>query len=321
MKQDYVTLNNGAKMPLVGLGTWQAKDEKELTAALKVALDCGYRLIDTAFMYMNEAIIGKVLHEYFSTGKLRREDVFITTKLPITGHAPEVVPQAVDAQLKALQIDYIDLYLIHTPLPFKKSSDSFVPVTVDDKLVPDVIDHLDTWKALEKLQKSGKLKAIGLSNFTAKAIQRIYDNAEVKPANLQVEAHIYWPQHELHELCKKLNISFTAYAPIGSPGRRAARPNGEWPEGDPLSEPVVAEIAQKHHKTPAQILLRQLMQRNIAVIPKSTNSDRIKQNFDVFNFKLTDDEMHKLDSVPTRTRLFIFDMGKHHPMYQEQYQD
>lgn len=112
------------------------------------------------------------------------------------------------------------------------------------------------------------MEAIGLSNFNAKAIQRIYDNAEVKPANLQVvleidgkffyflvqvEAHIYWPQHELHELCKKLNISFTAYAPIGSPGRRTARPDGEWPEGDPLSEPVVAEIAQKHHKTPAQV--------------------------------------------------------------------
>ncbi|EYC18913.1 hypothetical protein Y032_0026g1445 [Ancylostoma ceylanicum] len=131
----------------------------------------------------------------------------------------------------------------------------------------------------------------------------------------QVECHLYWPQTELYELCKKLNISFTAYGPLGSRGRKAFHPNMQWPEGDPLSDPVVKELAAKHNKTPAQILLRHLIQRGMAVIPKSVKPERVKENMAVFDFTLSQDEMDKLKSVKTRTRLFLFDVAIGHPFY------
>ncbi|ETN68746.1 oxidoreductase, aldo/keto reductase family protein [Necator americanus] len=181
--------------------------------------------------------------------------------------------------------------------------------------VPIVIDHLDTWHALEKLYDAGKLKALGLSNFNATQVKNVYDHARIKPANLQVECHLYWPQTELYELCKKLNISFTAYGPLGSRGRKEFNPNMKWPEADPLSDIIVKELAQKHGKTPAQILLRHLIQRGMAVIPKSVKPERVKENFDVFDFSLSDDEMTKLNSIDTRTRLFLFDFAIGHPFY------
>ncbi|KHJ81986.1 oxidoreductase, aldo/keto reductase family protein [Oesophagostomum dentatum] len=131
----------------------------------------------------------------------------------------------------------------------------------------------------------------------------------------QVECHIYWPQTELHELCKKLNISFTAYAPLGSPARKKWSPNSKWPEGNPLSDPVAKKLADKHHKTAAQILLRYLIQRGMIVIPKTVHPERAKENMDVFDFTLSDDEMEKLNTLKTRTRLFIWASAFAHPFY------
>ncbi|CAJ0582660.1 unnamed protein product, partial [Mesorhabditis spiculigera] len=309
---EYVTLTTGAKMPLLGYGTWQAKDETELSAGLRAALDYGYRLIDTAYLYGNEHIIGNVLKEYFDAGKLKREDIFVTTKLPFTAHHPTDVDEVVTHQLKALQLDYVDLYLMHSPCPFKKQIDSFAAQAVDGQMVAEDVPHIDTWREFERLFKEGKLRAIGLSNFNDDQVKDLYEKAEIKPHNLQVEAHIYWPQYELADLCKKLHISFTAYAPIGSPGRKAARPDGNWPEGDPLVEPVVQEIAKKHGKTPAQVLLRHLVQRGISAIPKSVRPDRIRENFDIFDFKLSSEEVHELEAIKTRVRLFVFDFGRGH---------
>ncbi|KHJ87526.1 oxidoreductase, aldo/keto reductase family protein [Oesophagostomum dentatum] len=229
---------------------------------------------DTAFVYENEAVIGKVLHEYFKSGKLKREDIFITSKLPLTAHAPEDVEKVFKMQLEALQVDYLDLYLVHCPTPFQRDKDSFAPGFVNDMQVPAKIDHVETWHAMEKLYDSGKVKAIGLSNFNAKQVQNVYDHARIKPANLQVECHLYWPQTELLQLCKKLNMSLTAYGPLGSRGRKVFNAKMIWPEGDPLTDPLVKELAEKHKKTPAQILLRHLIQRGIAVIPKSVKPDR-----------------------------------------------
>ncbi|EPB66544.1 oxidoreductase, aldo/keto reductase family protein [Ancylostoma ceylanicum] len=288
MGVETIKLSSGGCMPVLGLGTWLSTDEGELTAALRTALDSGYRLIDTAFVYQNEAVIGNVLQEYFKSGKLKREDIFITSKLPLTAHAPEDVEKCLNMQLKALQIDYLDLYLVHCPLPFQKENDSFAPAFVNDMQVPIKIDHVDTWHAMEKMYDAGKCK---------------------------VECHLYWPQTELYELCKKLNISFTAYGPLGSPGRKAFNPNMKWPEGNPLSDPEVKELAAKHNKTPAQILLRHLIQRGMAVIPKSVKPERVKENMAVFDFTLSQDEMNKLNSVKTRMRLFLFDFAIGHPFY------
>ncbi|VDN40470.1 unnamed protein product, partial [Gongylonema pulchrum] len=233
-------------------------DPKALTEAVRTALDVGYPLIDTAFVYGNEAVIGNVLHEYFSSGKLKREDIFITTKLPFLVHRPAEIEAVVEKQLKDLQIDYIDLYLIHVPCPCKPQpggtpATGYKSLIENGQLVPDPVDHVDTWKALEKLHKDGKLKAIGLSNFNQKQIQHIIDHATVKPHNLQVETHIYWPQKELFDFCKKNGITFTSYGPIGSPGRKTFRPEGNWPEGEPMKDPLVLELAKKYNKTPAQV--------------------------------------------------------------------
>ncbi|CCD72269.1 NADP-dependent oxidoreductase domain-containing protein [Caenorhabditis elegans] len=315
MTVDSIPLNTGAQLPLFGLGTWQVKDEAELTVALRAALDAGYRLIDTAHLYQNEHIIGKVLHEYISSGKLKREDIFVTSKLPFTAHAPEDVPKCVESQLKALQLEYIDLYLIHCPFPFKHQEGSFAPLMENGELAVTEIAHIDTWRALEKLYKEGKLKALGVSNFSCNQLQALYDAAEVKPANQQVECHIYWPQQELRALCKKLGVTVTAYAPLGSPGRKAARPDGVWPEGDPLLEPIVKQLAAKYHKTAAQILIRHLTQHGISTIPKSVSPDRIVENISTFDFKLSDEDMHTLNSIETRTRLFIADFAVKHPFF------
>jgi len=192
---------------------------------------------------------------------------------------------------------------------------TYQPLIENGQLVPDTIDHLETWRAMEAVFNKGLTKAIGLSNFNQQQIQRIYDNAQVKPHNLQLELHLYLPEYELHKFCRDHHITVTAYAPIGSPGRRAARPDGFWPEGDPMSDTVVQKIAQKHHKTPAQILLRQLVERNISVIPKSTNPDRVKQNFQIFDFSLDADDRKELESIKTRTRLFVADYAMDHPEY------
>uniref|UniRef100_A0A0R3PKI5 Aldo_ket_red domain-containing protein n=1 Tax=Angiostrongylus costaricensis TaxID=334426 RepID=A0A0R3PKI5_ANGCS len=174
-------------------------------------------------------------------------------------------------------------------------------------------------------------KALGFSNFNAEQVELLYRQARVKPANLQVECHLYWPQDELRNLCKKLNISFTAYAPLGSPGRKvilfyanadpssdlfwAAHPDGVWPEGDPMTEPIVKKIAAKHKITAAQVLLRHLTQHGISAIPKSISPDRVVENISIFNFKLSPEEMKELDDVKTRIRLFVFDFAFGHPFF------
>lgn len=317
-----VKLATGAKLPLLGLGTWQSTDPTQLKAALKAALDVGYRLIDTAQVYGNEAIIGEVLQEYFNTGKLKREDVFITTKLPFYVCKPEDVEKCFERQLRDLQVDYVDLYLFHCPCMTENVIDEktgkFTAKTRDGSFATVIfseLDHLITWKAMEKLFKEGKAKALGLSNFNEEQIKRIIDNAEVKPHNVQVECHIYWPQHELFDFCKKHNITFTAYSPIGSPGRKECDPGYKWPEGEPLKDSLVVELANKYNKTPAQILIRHLVQRGISTIPKSTKPERVRENCNIFDFKLTDEEMHKLNNLPTRIRLCPFQWFFNHPFF------
>uniref|UniRef100_A0AC34RH19 NADP-dependent oxidoreductase domain-containing protein n=1 Tax=Panagrolaimus sp. JU765 TaxID=591449 RepID=A0AC34RH19_9BILA len=165
-----VKMTNGLELPLFGYGTWQAQDEQQLKTALKVALESGYRLIDTAYAYGNEQIIGEVLQEFYKSGKLKREDVFITTKLPPFNHHPENVPKSVDEQLKKLQTDYIDLFLIHTPCPNKGTPTNLFQLDSNGQVIEDPVDHIDTWKSLEKLYKLGILKSIGLSNFNEQQI-------------------------------------------------------------------------------------------------------------------------------------------------------
>jgi len=293
-------------MPLLGFGTWQSKPG-EVEAAVRSALDIGYRLIDTAGAYGNEAEIGTVLHEYISKGKLKREDVFITTKLWCTHNRPEEVEGMLRESLAKLQLDYVDLYLAHMPVAFNH----------DMSAQHNDITVLDTWKGLEGVFEKGLAKAIGVSNFNEEQIQRIYDNAKVKPHNSQVETYLYFPQFEHQKLCDKLHITMSAYAPLGSPGRvdfkLASGAKLEWaPAPNPLQDPIVLRLAEKYHKTPAQILIRWLLERKLSPLPKSTTPARIKENFEVEDFKLTADEVAELNSVKHRQRLFLQDFMEGH---------
>ncbi|KAI1720524.1 aldo/keto reductase family domain-containing protein [Ditylenchus destructor] len=306
-----IALSNGVKLPLFGLGTWLANDASQLKVALRAALDAGYRYIDTAALYKNEDVIGEVLQEYYNAGKFKREDVFITTKLPFYGHSH--VDQFLKKSLENLKTDYIDLYLVHTPLPTKVKADLSQPeADAEGKFVPELVPLIDTWRAVEKQYKSGTVKAIGVSNFNEKQLQELYNQAEIKPQNLQVECHILFPQNELVALCKKLNISVTSYGTLGSPGSIAIRAG---PDGNLFSHPLVVELAKKHNKTPAQILLRQMVQRGISTIPKSTNPGRVKENIDVFDFKISDEYMKRFDEIKERLRLYPFGFARHHPWY------
>ncbi|CEF66810.1 Alcohol dehydrogenase [NADP(+)] [Strongyloides ratti] len=297
-----IKLSNGINMPLFGLGTWQAQSG-EIKKALKIALDNGYRLIDTAKIYGNEKEIGEVLKEYFSLGKLVRDDVFVTTKLWCTHNKPTFIESELKNSLKRLQLNYVDLYLVHFPTCFNNSGTKFdTSVTIED-----------TWRGMEKVYEKGLTKAIGVSNFSNEQIERIMKIAKIPIHNSQVEVYLYWPQYEHHECCKKYNISLTAYAPIGSPGRVNYSAINWGKTIDVLEDEIVAKMGKKYKKTPAQILLRHLIQREISVIPKSSNEQRIIENSQIFDFELSNDDMTTLNNISTRQRLFKQEFMIGHP--------
>nr|XP_022910891.1 1,5-anhydro-D-fructose reductase [Onthophagus taurus] len=298
-----VLLSTGNNMPILGFGTWQAKDD-ELESALDAALEAGYRHIDTAYVYENEKVIGRVLKKWLSSKKIKREDLFIVTKVPPSGNYPDGVRKYIKKSLENLQLDYLDLYLVHVPFQFRDVEGDLHPMTSDGRIdaVMDT-DHIAIWKAMEEQFKNGLTRSIGISNFNVKQIQRILDNSEIKPSNLQIELHAYMQQNELVDFCKKNNIVVTAYSPLGAPGLgKFLAQFGQTIEiPDILGNPTVTDLAKKHNKTNAQILLRYTIQKGIVVIPKSTNPKRIKENFDVFDFQLDDGDMKKMKALDKGT--------------------
>lgn len=306
-----ITLNNGIKFPMFGLGTWQSPKE-EVKTAVREALDAGYRHIDTAYMYGNEDAVGEVIEEFIKSKKLKREEVFITTKLPGIHTRSSDVALSLDISLKNLKLTYIDLYLIHGPIPLKNTGPLNIYPMENGKLLVDDFDLEGTWKAMEAMVDQGKAKSIGISNFNRKQIERICRVARILPVTNQVECHAYFPQTELAEFCKEKNIVLTAYSPLGSPGRPAELGN----EGDILlDDPVVNEVAKKYKKSPAQILLRWLLQRNIIVIPKSVTPSRIRDNIKVFDFSISKEDMTKLGKLKHRIRYIEGKMYSSHPEY------
>ncbi|CAH0555755.1 unnamed protein product [Brassicogethes aeneus] len=295
----YIDIQEGNKMPIVGLGTWQCTNEEELVNALDVALEIGYRHIDTAYAYGNEQIIGKVLKKWFDSGKLKREDLFITTKLPLFAIKADKVEEMIKASLKSLDVDYVDLYLIHFPV-YMKLNDGEIFSRSEKTYETEVTDHLAVWKKMEEQVRAGRTKAIGVSNFNIRQIDRILKNSEIKPANLQVELHVQLQQRELVKFCQDNGVSVTAYSPLGSPGyNKFLESFGKpvKPIPDLINDLSIKKIAKKHEKTNAQVLLRYTMQRNVAVIPKSINPNRLKENFDVFDFSLDEDDVKIINDM------------------------
>ncbi|XP_076651102.1 aldo-keto reductase 1B-like [Halictus rubicundus] len=301
-----LTFSNGLKMPVFGLGTYQSR-AGDVERAVMEAINLGYRHIDTAYYYQNEGEIGKAIQAKIQDGTVKREDLFITTKLWNNFHKQESVVPTCKKSLENLGLSYVDLYLIHWPFAFR-DGDDLMPQNADGTLIMSDTDYLETWKGMEECLSLGLAKSIGVSNFNIEQLARLLDAAKVKPVNNQVEANVNVNQKPLIEFCTKNNVTMTAYSPLGQPGNRSGISNN-------LDHPKIVELSQKYKKTTAQIALRYVMQQGVAIIPKTVTPSRLKENMDIFDFSLTDEEMTAISTIGNGQRVARFAAAKDHKYY------
>jgi alcohol dehydrogenase (NADP+) len=282
------TTDNPIHMPALGFGTL-IPDAALTISATRDALEAGFRHFDCAERYRNESEVGEALQAGLAAEGLTRKDIFVTTKLWNTNHRPERVEPAFKESLKRLRINYLDLYLIHTPFAFQPGDEQDPRDENGNVIYDSGVTLLDTWRAMEKLVDSGKCRAIGLADVTLDKLLPIYEAARIKPAVVQVEAHPYLPETELLEFCKEKGIVLLAFAPLG----HGIRPG-------PLEDPVVLAIAERIGKTPAQVLLAWAVQRGTAILTTAKTAARARENFDVF--PLPEDSFDEINNIQTRQR-------------------
>ena len=263
----YVTLNNGVKMPILGFGVFQIDDMKECEEAVYNALKAGYRLIDTAASYRNEEAVGRAIKR----SGIPREEIFVTTKLWVSDANYEKAKLAFETSLKKLDLEYIDLYLIHQPFN----------------------DVYGAWRAMTELYKEGKIKAIGVSNFYPDRLVDFILNNEIVPAVNQVETHPLNQQVKANEIMKEYGVQIESWGPF------AEGKNGIF------TNEILSEIGKKYNKSVAQVILRWLIQRDVVVIPKSVRKERIEENFNVFDFELNSEDMEKISELDKKESLFL----------------
>lgn len=275
-------------MPALGFGTL-IPDSALTISATRDALEAGFRHFDCAERYRNEKEVGEALQEGLAAGGIAREEIYVTTKLWNTNHRPELVKPAFEASLERLRIDYLDLYLIHTPFAFQPGDEQDPRDENGNVIYDSSVTLLDTWKAMEDLVDSGRCGAIGLSDISLNELLPIYEAARIKPAVVQVESHPYLPETELLEFCKEKGIVFLAFAPLG----HGIKPG-------PLEDPAVLAIAARVGKTPAQVLLAWAVQRGTALLTTPKTKARAQENFDISS--LPEDAFDEINRIQTRQR-------------------
>ncbi|TYA74446.1 aldo/keto reductase [Seonamhaeicola marinus] len=294
---------NTNEMPAFGLGTWKSA-EGEVYNAVKTAIKAGYRHIDCAAAYGNESEVGKALKEVINEGIVTREELWITSKVWCNMHAKADVIEALNKTLSDLQLEYLDLYLIHWPIAQKKE----VPFVskVEDFIALDELPNEVTWEAMEEAVELGLTKHIGVSNFGPKALKQLIASAKIKPEMNQIEAHPYFQQNDMIALCNEYGIHVTAYAPLGSGDRAAKFKKDDEPVL--LQDPVILEIAKSKNVGAGQVLISWALHRGTSVIPKSVNPGRIVQNFEAQAVELSEDDMAKIEALDKNYRFLT---GEH----------
>ncbi|MCI5054592.1 MAG: aldo/keto reductase [Flavobacteriales bacterium] len=314
----YLEYSNGDKLPLIGLGTWKSKQD-EVSKAISYALLNGYKHIDCAAIYENESEIGAVFKDLFSSGKINREDIHITSKLWNSNHQFADVEPAIVKTLNDLKLDYLDLYLIHWPVAFQPGVT--YPVKAEDFISLEDVPLVDTWKAMIELKKKGLTKHIGVSNFSIKKLEDLKHNSGVVPEVNQVEMHVYLQQPELRKYCEANGILLTGYSPLGSPDR----PAEIKAENEPslMQDPVVNELAMKYNVHAANILTAWHVNNNIATIPKSTNEKNIQSNLNSANLNFDKEDLRTLEKLDKHYRFLAADYfemegNPYHDIFDEQ---
>jgi diketogulonate reductase-like aldo/keto reductase len=265
---EYITLNNSVKMPMLGFGVFQITEHKDAVQAVNDALETGYRLIDTAAAYFNEEAVGEAV----SQSGINRSELFITTKLWVQDHGYDNTLRAFDTSMKKLKLDVLDLYLIHKPYG----------------------DYYGSWRAMERLYKEGRIRAIGVTSFWNERLADLFSHNEIKPAVNQIETNVWLQQQEAHDFMVKHNIVHEAWSPFAEGNNNV------------FKNEILEQIARKHNKTTAQIMLRWLIQRNIPVIQKSSHKERIISNFNIFDFRLDEEDLLNIQKLDTK-RSTIYD--------------
>jgi diketogulonate reductase-like aldo/keto reductase len=285
------TLNNKLHMPAVGLGTWKSTEDK-VYKAVKFALKSGYRHIDCAEAYGNQDQVGRAISDAMKEYNIKRSEIWVTSKLWLTCFEPERAREALKRTLKDLQLEYLDLYLLHWPVALEYNENEILGVPKDDEgyLKLSYCPLYKTWAQMEKFVEEGLVKSIGISNFEPSNIFDLLSYAKIKPAVNQVEFHPLFNRKELQQICEHFQIHMTAYSPFGN----GVKEMFELPE--------LKKLADKYNKSVGQIIIRWLVQHNVSTIPKSVHEDRLEQNLDVFDFELTSDEMKSIDSLDKHMR-------------------
>jgi len=299
-------LSSGQRVKVVGLGTWKSTNE-EICKAVEFAIDAGYRHFDCAWEYGNEAGVGEAIQKKIEDETVKREDLFITSKLWNDHHEPQHVRAAFMESLGRLKLKYLDLYLMHFPTGYKKEK------AADGNDIYSDVDYLTTWKEMEKLVSDGLVRSLGVSNFNKFQLSRLLaaKGCLQRPVMNQIEVHPYLTSCDLVEFCAEKNVAVTAFSPFASPDRPWA------PEGEKrlMDDPALEEIGKKMKKTPAQVVLRYLMQRGLIVIPKSLNPDHIKSNLEVCDFELDSEQMKAISNLNKNFRALALEYDLPHKYY------